>query len=117
MSLGNEKSFQRSGGKRRLPPASWLSLLMMWFGSGCTDPPPPTLVHRDRMLIDSLFRDYVQRRKPELDSICKAQWEARVKRARDSIVEVRIAEIRAHKRQIEARIRPLDATTREKEAR
>ncbi|RMD73841.1 MAG: hypothetical protein D6818_04100 [Bacteroidetes bacterium] len=82
----------------------------MW-GAGCTDPPPPTLVHRDRMLIDSLFRDYVQQRKPQLDSICKALWEARVAHARDSIVEVRIAEIRERKRQLEARLRSMGAQT------
>ncbi len=81
---------------------------------GCTEPPPPTLVHRDRMLIDSLFRDYVQQRKPQLDSICKALWEERVARARDSIVEVRLAEIRERKRQLEERLQLMGARTEKK---
>ncbi len=96
-----------------MSPALLFCLLCGW-GMGCTEPPPPTLVHRDRMLIDSLFRDFVQQRKPQLDSICKALWEERVSRARDSIVEVRLAEIRERKRQLEARLRLMGAQTEKK---
>ncbi len=86
----------------------YMALLLIWVlltWQSCTEPPPPTLVHRDRMLIDSLFREYVQKRKPQLDSICQALWETRVRQARDSIVRARVEEIRRRKQQIEARLR------------
>lgn len=93
-----------SAGARRLPSIKDLPALLLLAGltisvltGGCTEEPPPTLLGKDRELIDTLYLQEVQVLRPQLDSLCEAIFEEEVARSVDSMVAIR--------RQEEARLR------------
>ena len=61
---------------------------------GCTEPPVPSLNSKDRRLVDSLYKDSVLVLKPLLDSICETTFDQRVNAAVDSMMDIRLQEIR-----------------------
>ncbi|MCF8247922.1 MAG: hypothetical protein K9J37_22295 [Saprospiraceae bacterium] len=61
--------------------------------AACTEPPAPTLVYRDRELVDSLYRHQVDSLKPIYDSLCTAHFDSAVQFKTDSMLKVRTTEI------------------------
>ena len=61
--------------------------------AGCTEQPEPTLVYKDREVVDSLYRHQVDSLKPILDSLCTAHFDSAVQFKTDSMLKVRTAEI------------------------
>ena len=80
----------------------FLGLLCFAFFLNCTEPPPPTLNAKDRDLMDSLYRDSLNRIRPVLDSICEVTFDDRVQDAVDSIMAEREEEIRKQLERIRA---------------
>jgi hypothetical protein len=68
-----------------------LSILLAF---GCTEPPTPTLNSKERRLVDSLYKDSIQVLRPFLDSLCDLNFDGDVAFAVDSMMEIRLAEIR-----------------------
>ena len=61
--------------------------------AACTDAPPPTLVYKDREIVDSLYRHQVDSLKPIFDSRCAVRFDSAVRFKTDSMLKVRTAEI------------------------
>ena len=57
--------------------------------SSCAPEPIPALNKDDKLIIDSLFQDYVKVAKSERDSICDLKFDANVAAAIDSIMQER----------------------------
>lgn len=68
----------------------------------CTEEAPETLLVQDRNLIDSLYLKRVGELKPEMDSLCKLNFDKRVTSLVDSILIERQAEIDEQVRRLEA---------------
>ncbi len=68
-----------------------LPLLLAACGERQEDP-LPALTYRQREIVDTLYLERVTTLRPMLDSICEAEHEARVARAVDSLLQVRMAE-------------------------
>lgn len=49
----------------------------------------PSLTYRQRELVDTMYLDRVRVLRPQLDSMCEAEFEARVAKAVDSLLQVR----------------------------
>ncbi len=58
----------------------------------CTEDPPPTLLYRDREIIDSLFKMQVDSLRPQFDSLCEARFDSAVQHKVDSMIKEREAE-------------------------
>lgn len=55
----------------------------------CEEGPPPALTSSQREMIDTLYLRKVEVLRPQLDSICDANFAANVQQAVDSLVKVR----------------------------
>ena len=64
------------------------------FGLSACEPNERRIVAENRSLIDSLANKRIKLMRTELDSICDLEFDARVQIAKDSIMEVRIEEIK-----------------------
>jgi hypothetical protein len=69
-------------------------LLSFLFAVGCTEPPVPSLNSKDRRYIDSLYKDSIQVLRPIIDSLCELNFDDRVNAAVDSMMTIRLEEIR-----------------------
>ncbi|RMG77074.1 MAG: hypothetical protein D6714_20345 [Bacteroidetes bacterium] len=78
-----------------------LPFLFGVFLAGCTEPPEPTLNGKERRLLDSIYRDSVKQLHPVFDSLCELTFDARVASAVDSLMEVRLTEIRKQMERIQ----------------
>lgn len=56
------------------------------------DEPPPALTSTEREMIDTLYLRRITVLRPQLDSLCNADFAANVQRAVDSLIKVRKAE-------------------------
>ena len=79
----------------------WLCLSLV-FAFGCTPEAPPTIDAEDRKLIDSLYLQQVEIKKPTLDSICERNFDRRVQSAVDSVLSERQQEINAQVKRLNA---------------
>lgn len=75
-----------------------LLLLLPFFLLSCGEEPPLTLSWEERSLVDSLFKDEVNRLRPEMDSLCDSRFDSLFNYYKDSLWVDRIEEI---KRQLE----------------
>lgn len=66
----------------------------------CTEPPPPTLNYKERLLVDSLYNSGVDSLRPILDSLCNLHFDSLVQTSVDSMMEERLAEIERYLRRI-----------------
>ena len=64
------------------------------FGLSACEPDEQRIIAENRSLIDSLANKQIKVLRTELDSICDLEFDARVQVAMDSIMEVRIEEIK-----------------------
>ena len=77
----------------RLAHSPFYFLLFTFYLIACTPDPPPTLNHKDRQLVDSLFRKEVDSLKPIIDSLCDMRYDSVVQHTVDSIMKERQSEI------------------------
>ena len=68
-------------------------IIVSVLGPGC-EPNERRIVAENRTLIDSLANKEIKQLRTELDSICDLEFERRVQEASDSIMQVRIEEIK-----------------------
>lgn len=74
--------------------AFWAGLALL--ASACTADPPPTLLYKDREIIDSLFKIQVDSLRPRFDSLCNARFDSAVQFKVDSMMGERQAEIQKY---------------------
>ncbi|GIV31271.1 MAG: hypothetical protein KatS3mg029_0622 [Saprospiraceae bacterium] len=78
----------------------WLCLLGGWIWPGCTEPPPPVLNYKERLLVDSLYNKGVDSLRPILDSICQVHFDSIVQSKVDSMMQERLHEIEVYMERI-----------------
>ena len=76
--------------KKRLERLYLLATTVVIFAA-CTEPPAPTLVYKDREVVDSLYRHKVDSLKPIFDSLCTSHFDSAVQFKTDSMLKVREA--------------------------
>jgi hypothetical protein len=72
----------------------------------CTEDPPPTLLYRDREIMDSLFKVQVDSLRPHLDSLCEARFDSAVQHKVDSMMEEREAERERYLERVRREVNP-----------
>ena len=69
-----------------------LTIIVAVWLVNCSETPPLKLTLEQRDLVDTIYLKKVQTLGPELDSVCQAGRESRLKQAVDSILTVRRSE-------------------------
>ncbi|MCB0522637.1 MAG: hypothetical protein H6577_10970 [Lewinellaceae bacterium] len=83
---------------------SALFACIAFLAAACTEDPPPTLLYKDREIIDSLFKIQVDSLRPRFDSLCNARFDSAVQYKVDSIMRERQAEIQKYLERIKREI-------------
>ncbi|MAT53229.1 MAG: hypothetical protein CMN32_02030 [Saprospirales bacterium] len=70
------------------------------LAAACTEPPPPTLNYKERLLVDSLYNQGVDSLRPILDSLCTLHFDSLVQASVDSMMQERLEEIERYLQRI-----------------
>jgi len=80
-----------------------IAIAVFWLSAGlaaCTEPPPPTLNYKERLLVDSLYNQGVDSLRPILDSLCTLHFDSLVQASVDSMMQERLEEIERYLQRI-----------------
>lgn len=76
------------------------SVVASMLAAACTEPPPPTLNYKERLLVDSLYNQGVDSLRPILDSLCTLHFDSLVQASVDSMMQERLEEIERYLQRI-----------------